>query len=224
MAGKKNRRSIMKKITLFMGIFLSFLMITFSATALRAETAKKFNLSIGGYFGIGGATEWDDRNEDDQPGAFALGIEPELQFFPIDKLAVNFRGPIWERLFYAYDVPHREDFEAPMDVFPFIFGVRYYFPVHRIVKMFVGGGIGFSILQVHLPGWYTDYTGVETDPEVRASIDFNGGAEFEVINHLALTAMFDIMVPNLGPVDKHEDPLARFMFFFGVSYYIPLKG
>lgn len=207
----------MKRITWFNVLWIAVALIMLSTAALRAETAQKFNLSVGGYFGIGGATDMYDFDNDND-GAFALGIHPEIQFFPIDKLSVNFRF-LWERLFYSYDAWGR-DFDVPVDVIPFLFGARYYFPIIDKLKLFAGGGIGFSIMQAYYPGWWGgDST---PDPEIRFSMDFNGGAEYEVIENLALTGMFDIFLPNIAPVDRHEDVIARFMIFFGVSYYFQL--
>ena len=212
----------MKRITRLHVSIIAIMVIMFSSAALQAETAKKFNLSVGGYFGIGGATDCYDYDNDND-GAFALGIQPEIQFFPIDSLAVNFRM-LWERFFYDYDYGYysyyNRGMSIPVDVFPFIFGVRYYFPIIDKLKLFAGGGIGFTIMQAHYPGWWSGSS--DPDPEGRFAMDFNGGVEFEVIDQLALTGMFDIMLPNLGPLDSGEKVVGRFMFFFGVSYYFQL--
>ena len=207
----------MKKINGFRVLLITFMVIMVSTTASYAETAQKFNLSVGGYFGIGGATDMYDYDNDDN-GAFAFGIQPEMQFFPIDKLAINFRC-LWERIFYDFDAWGR-DFDVPVDVFPFIFGARYYFPIIDNLKLFAGGGLGFSIIQAYYPDWWRDDK--TPDPEIRFSLDINGGIEYEVVENLALTGMFDIFLPNLAPVDTGEDVIARFMFFFGVSYYFQL--
>ncbi|HOO70695.1 MAG TPA: outer membrane beta-barrel protein [Spirochaetota bacterium] len=205
----------MKKHTLFKGILITLVLFIFSASALQAETAKKFNLSVGGYLGMGGATDY---GYSDNKGAFAFGIQPEVQFFPIDNLSVTFRC-LWERLFYKYRYFYNgkwRHYDYPVDVFPFLFGVRFYFPVFNKVKIFTGGGIGATIMQEYpdIPGWDR-----HPAPHTHFAMDFGGGVEYEIINHLTITGMFNTLLPN---IDRDESIIARFMFFFGVQYYIPL--
>ncbi|HOW81632.1 MAG TPA: outer membrane beta-barrel protein [Spirochaetota bacterium] len=198
----------MRRFTRLTGVFVALMVFVFSASALQASTAKKFNLGVGGYLGMGAATTygWSDH------GAFAFGIEPEVQFFPIDNLSVTFRC-LWERYFYVYD--YGKKYDAPMDVIPFLFGVRFYFPTFiDKLKIYLGGGIGPAVLIHHydIPHW-------KDDTDACFAMDFYGGVEYEVISQLAITGMFNTMLPNL---EYDNGVIARFMFFFGVQYYIAL--
>jgi hypothetical protein len=201
----------MKRVRYLTGILAALMVVVFSATSLHAATAKKFNLGVGGYFGIGGVTDyaWDDN------GAFALGIQPEIQFFPIDNISVTFRC-LWERYFYEYKWAfNNKRYAYPIDVIPFLFGVRFYTPpIFDKTKIFVGGGIGATAIIYHdeRPGGGDSRDGF-------FAMDFYGGVEYEVINQLAIVGMFNTMLPNIA---NDTSLIARFMFFFGVQYYIPL--
>ncbi|HOO73012.1 MAG TPA: outer membrane beta-barrel protein [Spirochaetota bacterium] len=205
----------MKRSLFFLGIFLCSAIIMIGASPSHAETAKKYNIGVGGYFGIGGATTFFD----DRDGAFALGIQPEAQFFVIDNLSITYRF-LWERIFYdvRYWTGTRwKVYSSPMDIAPFLFGARYYFPIMDRLKVYTGMGIGFTAYRVDIDD------GRDTLSRFAFAMDFYGGVEYEVIDNLAVGGMFNIMLPNLGPLDHDELVVGRFMFFFGATYYIPLN-
>jgi opacity protein-like surface antigen len=205
----------MKRFFVIIIMFMTAFILLAAATETRAETAKKYNLAVGGYFGIGGATNFYDGRD----GGFAMGLQPEVQFFVIDNLSITYRF-LWERIMYdhrwtdGFGNHHVE--EAPMDIAPFLLGARYYFSIIDKLKAYAGMGLGFTAYRIEFEdgGWFS---------RIAFAMDFYGGVEYEVADQLTVGGMFNIMLPNLGPLNSYENVIGRFMFFFGVNYYIPLK-
>ncbi|RJO65865.1 MAG: hypothetical protein C4523_15135, partial [Myxococcales bacterium] len=100
-----------------------------------------------------------------------------------------------------------------IDVFPFLPGVRYYFPFGDKFSAFAGLGFGATASKADTRG---------ADTEGRLALDFHGGVQYEVIPHLGLEGSFDIMLPNLAPKDVGEKVVGRFFVMVGVLYYLPI--
>lgn len=152
----------------------------------RADVGLVGDLVLGGDLILGGAVGGGY-------SGFAFGIEPMIAYHPIDNLYVFGRLPFWEGYFAGGGSVH---------FFPFIFGARYYFPVASYIRVFAGGGLGFTISHV---------------ATAHFALDFHGGVEFEVIDNLGIDTSFDIFLPVVASTTA-----ARFGLTGGIKYYLPL--
>lgn len=200
----------MRKIAACMAvIIITVIFVLASVRDINAETAKQYSLAAGGYLGIGGATEFFIG----RGGAFALGIQPEVQFFIFDNISLTYRL-LWERIFYEARIRQNLTYkviDAPIDYAPFLLGIRYYIKIIDKLKAPVGMDLGCTWYKADMPG---------AASEARFAIDFYAGLEYEIIDNLGLSCMFNILMPNIAPLDRAEVVISRFMFFFGVMYYI----
>jgi len=201
----------MKRPTVIISIIITAFILLAAAGGARAETAQKYDLAFGAYLGFGCATPFYQSREI----AFALGVQPEIQFFVIDRLSITYRF-LWERIYFdhKYMGLYQDIVEdAVMDTAPFMLGARYYFAPVKRFKMYLGLGMGCTVYRVEFEdtGWYS---------RLAFAMDVSAGLEYEVIDQLTVCGMFNAMVPNMGPVEKDENIFGRFMFNVGVSYYI----
>ena len=171
-----------------------------------ADTTKQGDLAVGGNFAIGGGTA----PADGADGGMVIGLLPHVEYFPIDNLGVFLRF-LWMRY-----MPEAAGVSMNADVFPFIFGTRYFFdtPVDGL-KPFAGGGLGLAVFH-----YDNDFSGDDT--KARFALDMEGGVEYEVIENLGLHGTFDILLPNVAKTDDGEDVVGFFTLMVGVSYYLPL--
>jgi len=121
-----------KRLSLKIAILFMLALMLTSAPA-SAEVGMAGDLGIGGHVILGGTAG-------NGFGGFTFGLTPHISIFPIDNLAVFARLPFWEGNFAGGDV----------HVFPFMFGVRYYFNVLDNLRVYPGIAIGASVL--HYPG------------------------------------------------------------------------
>lgn len=201
----------MKRSAVIISTIITAFILLAAAGGARAETAQKYDLAFGAYLGFGCATPF-YRSRDI---AFALGVQPEIQFFVIDRLSITYRF-LWERIYFdhKYMGLYQDVIEdAVMDTAPFMLGARYYFAPVKRFKMYLGLGMGCTVYRVEFEdtGWYS---------RLAFAMDVSAGLEYEVIDQLTVCGMFNAMVPNMGPVEKDENIFGRFMFNVGVSYYI----
>jgi len=207
----------MKKLVL---LTVAALTLAFSVPA-QAEVGKKGQLGIGGVLGLGGATPYYEISRslgafasvvgvDDDNGAFVLSIMPEFQYYILNNLAISARLPFYE--LYAYEI-YGESRE--IHAFPFMVGVKYLFsiPGKSRWRFPVGVDVGFSIL-------VPDYE--LADNEVRFSLDFYGGFLYEVIDNLAVGAVFNVALPNIAPKEDWEVTVGRFSVMGTVAYFFDL--
>ncbi|HOO73179.1 MAG TPA: hypothetical protein PK926_15585 [Spirochaetota bacterium] len=201
----------MKRSAVIISTFITAFFLLTAAGGARAETARKYDLAFGGYLGFGCATPLCEGRDI----AFALAVQPEIQFFVIDKLSITYRF-LWERIYFDHEYSglYRDVVEdAVMDMAPFMLGARYYFSPAKKLKLYLGLGMGCTVYRVKFEdtGWYS---------RLAFAMDCSAGLEYEVIDRLAVCGMFNAMIPNMGPLEKDENIFGRFMFNVGVSYYI----
>ena len=174
--------------------------------AATLSSISKGTLGLGGHFGLGGATSFASGSG----GAFSLSITPFVEYFPIAHLALWARVIFWERIFYSYSTPFGGSVSYPIDILPFLVGVRYYFDIKPTwLKPYAGLGLGGAVA----------INSVASDTKGFFAMDMHGGVVFEVMPHLAIDASFDVYLPNLAPAKDRDNVIARFGFLGGVIYY-----
>jgi len=188
-----------KRLSLKIAILFMLALMLTSAPA-SAEVGMAGDLGIGGHVILGGTAG-------NGFGGFTFGLTPHISIFPIDNLAVFARLPFWEGNFAGGDV----------HVFPFMFGVRYYFNVLDNLRVYPGIAIGASVL--HYPGVNFGFGFGNVGATTRGgfSLEFQGGVEYEVIENLAIDANFDIFIPRIT-----SGTFVRIGVMAGVIWYLPV--
>ncbi len=187
------------------------LAVIFIFSSVTLYGGSKGDLGVGGYLGIGIATGYQDNTD----SAFAMGIQPEISYFLLNNVSLNFRF-LWERIFYKQDInaPIDATLDLSHNIYPFLLSGRYHIPFKDGLGLFLGGGFGVAVFQ-------GDYVGAGS-AESRFMMDFQGGIEYHYKKRVTLNFLFDVALPNVGGRDKDEKTIARFMILIGAIYHVGL--
>lgn len=155
--------------------------------------------------------------QEEGKGGLSISGNPLLMYTVIEDLGIFLRFG-WER---SWQENEGGTEDLIMDAFPVLFGVRYYMELVERLHAFVGGGLGFAVIDFN--GNYTKYANWD-HTDTKFALNVHGGLQYELTDNFAMNGYFDILMPNLSPFKRYEEKIpARFAFLFGFTYYIPLS-
>lgn len=166
----------------------------FAVEANAAETSG--TISAGGYIGLGGVNAFSDNFD----AAVSMSVHPEVNYFIMDNLSLNFRF-LWERYFYG---------DADLDVIPFLLGVSYYVPITKKLTAPIGAAFGMTVVKA---------SAGDKDSKARLALDAHAGLSYMMTKEVAVIAMLDLLMPNVLIRGDHERYLARTAVLVGFAYY-----
>jgi hypothetical protein len=131
--------------------------------ALRTNAAETSGtITAGGYIGLGGVNAFRDNLD----AAVSMSVHPEVNYFIMDNLSLNFRF-LWERYFYG---------DADLDVIPFLLGVSYYVPITKKLTAPIGASFGMTALKA---------SAGDTDAKARLALNAHAGLSYMMTKEIS---------------------------------------